>query len=174
MPAAHDPPEEACRERALALLTLRPHSTGELRRKLRLRGFPPPLVERVLADLARVHLLDDRAFVREFIAQKRSSSRPVGRLKIIAELRRRGITADTLDEAGRTLDEDDGEAGVDAELTRATTALQSRLRLRRPGRDPRAEQASWFRFLIGRGFTPALARRAVAQAAADAHASADD
>jgi regulatory protein len=159
-----EPDEQTrCRDRALTLLTARSHARAELERKLRARGFAPAVLRPVLDDLVRLHLLDDTAFARELIRQKQESSRPLGRRRLLAELQRRGVAGDIVAQMGQEL-ADAGSGEETAELARAVGALHARRRLRRPGRDPRLEQASCYRFLIGRGFSPDIVRRALADA----------
>lgn len=153
---------DTCRERALRLLDRRAHASAELSRKLQQRGFPRPLIAQVIAKLQALHLIDDAGFARAFAAEKRESSRPAGRLKIVHELKRRGIGNDILAEA---LHDGDGAAAESAgELARALRSVKQRQRATRPAANPRLEQARLFRFLAGRGFTMDIARQALQQA----------
>lgn len=153
---------DSCRERALRLLDRRAHSSGELTRKLQQRGFPRPLIAQVIVRLEELHLIDDAAFARAFAAEKRQSSRPAGRMKIVRELKRRGIGEEIVAEM---LHEEDGAAdAVASELARAVRAVTQRRRGTRAATDSRLEQARLFRFLAGRGFTMDVARQALRQA----------
>ena len=155
------PPGEACREQALRLLDRRAHSVAELRRKLRVRGFAAPAIDTVLDDLQRRGLVDDTAFAAAWIEEKRRSSRPVGRLRIQAELRRRGVTPDAIAAAEPAAGPAPDEA--EEELGRALAALRQKLKSRRPAGDPRAERARLSRFLAQRGFTGDIVRKAMEQ-----------
>jgi regulatory protein len=67
--------EAACdparvRAKALDLLARREHSAGELRTKLRERGYESTAVEAVLSSLAQEKLLSDERFVQEFVAAR--------------------------------------------------------------------------------------------------------
>jgi len=74
------------------LLARREHSTGELRTKLRAKGFEDE--EAVDLQLGRLHdegLLSDERFVEAFVHGRRL--RGQGPLRIIAELRERAVPA---------------------------------------------------------------------------------
>ncbi len=75
---------------ALKLLGLRSHSREELDRKLSRKGYSTESIRTVLDTLTREGVLDDRKFSMEFI-RSRSSRKPSGKLKIQAELRKRGV-----------------------------------------------------------------------------------
>ena len=150
---------DSCRERALSLLARRAHSSAELARKLVQRGFSRALVAQVITRLQELRLLDDVDFARAFVEEKRRSARPVGRLKIISDLRRRGISGEIMEDAAAA----PGDAGGDAdpELARALQAVRQRQRLSRSIPDARLERARLLRFLAGRGFAMDVAQRAV-------------
>jgi len=150
---------ESCRERALTLLDRRAHSSAELACKLVQRGFSREVVAQVIARLQELRLLDDADFARAFVEEKRRSSRPVGRLKIISDLKRRGIGGEIM--ADVASDAEDAGGDADPELVRAVQAVRQRQRLSRPTPDARLERARLLRFLAGRGFTMDVARRAI-------------
>ena len=76
---------------ALKLLGLRSHSREELERKLLKKGFTPESIEPVLVKLTKQGLLDDRMFSMELIRSK-SRQKPAGKVKMRAELRKRGVS----------------------------------------------------------------------------------
>ncbi len=82
--------------RAYRLLARRSHSTGELARKLKERGFSPALVGEVCAHLQRLGYLDDRSFARQWVAFRGISRGP--RL-LAAELRQRRVADEIIREA---------------------------------------------------------------------------
>ncbi len=75
---------------AFKLLGLRNHSRRELERKLFKKGYDAGSVEEVMEKLTSRGLLDDRAFGIELI-RGRSRRKPSGKLKIGAELRKKGV-----------------------------------------------------------------------------------
>jgi regulatory protein len=86
--------ELSARKRAkdLALAALSRHELSEtqLRRKLRGRRIPGPLVDEVLADLRRTGLLNDEAFARR-LGEDLVQRRMVGPRRLRQELTARGI-----------------------------------------------------------------------------------
>lgn len=82
---------------ALRLLTHRPRSEAEIRRRLQGR-FTGEVVDRTLSDLLRQGLLDDAAFAREWRKQ-REKFRPRGSRVIRQELQRLGVDLEIIREA---------------------------------------------------------------------------
>mgnify|MGYP001408018113 CR=1 FL=1 len=124
------------------LLARREHSTGELRTKLRAKGFEDE--EAVDLQLGRLHdegLLSDERFVEAFVHGRRL--RGQGPLRIAAELRERAVPVALI---AACVDQRDGAwAGV------ARDARRKRFGDEAPaGVAERARQA---RFLRYRGFT---------------------
>ncbi|MEM7253390.1 MAG: regulatory protein RecX [Pseudomonadota bacterium] len=132
----------------MGLLARREHSQVELVTKLRRRGFDSTVVDQVVAALAEAGLQSDDRFAEAFAASRRS--RGYGPLKILAELRNRGIRAPKLADI---LPLSDREWVDDARA----------LRCRRFGDAPpedAAERARQTRFLERRGYSQAQARQA--------------
>lgn len=152
---------EKCREAALRLLEQRLHARAELERKLREREYPQAIRLAILADLERVGLVDDRQFAEAFARQKLASSRPLGRQRILLDLRRRGISPELAVEAlDEVTEEEDGDAEEDGELSRARQAAASKwASLVRSGREFQKARASLYRFLASRGFAGDVIRR---------------
>lgn len=149
---------EKCRESALRLLEQRLHSRAELDRKLRERGYPTPVRTVILADLERVGLVDDQQFAEAFIRQKLGSSRPVGRQRILLDLRRRGVPAELAENTYAEIAAEDGDD--DSELERARAAAERKwASLVRSGREYQKARASLYRFLASRGFSGDIVRR---------------
>jgi regulatory protein len=166
---------DACRECALRLLDRRAHSEHELRTKLRQRQFPAVLIEELLRDFRRLKLVDDLAFARLLIEQKRHGA---GRMKLIQELRKRGVPQELFPQL-----ETEFFTGADAqedEISRAAELLSRKLGGARRTEQPaprkaggdamqakleaRKQELSLLRFLAARGFSMSAARQAVAQA----------
>lgn len=91
----------SCHDRALALLARRSHFQAELVEKLRARGYSPEEVEATCQDLLRRGYLDDSQCAREFV-RGRLRRGPLGRRRLTAELQRRRVSSQIIDE---TLDE---------------------------------------------------------------------
>lgn len=88
---------------ALRLLAMRSHSSEELTRKLLRKGYGKESTERVIEKLAGEGILDDREFGKEFIGS-RSKRKPAGKLKLSAELQRKGVPEPVIGELLREID----------------------------------------------------------------------
>jgi regulatory protein len=87
----NDPPLDAARRIALRLLAPAPLTCEQLRRKLCSRGVLPDTVSAVVDELIDRRLLDDAEYAHRWAERRRD--RGYGRLRILAELRERGIAA---------------------------------------------------------------------------------
>ena len=134
--------EEAAREKCLRLLGLRARSAAELRLRPRTEGFPDPVVESVLSDLASAKLVDDEEFARAWVASRQASA-AAGRQKLRWELRRKGISKELIQQVV--------EDGIDdeAELEHAVALARRRPGDERPDAKARTRLRRW---LLGRGF----------------------
>lgn len=84
--------------KAFELLSMREHSTQELRTKLKRREYAEHIIDQVIEDLHDQHLLDDQRFAEVFV-RSRSRRRPISRNMLIAELRKRGVSSEEAQEA---------------------------------------------------------------------------
>ena len=104
---------------ALRLLSYRPRSESELRRRLSKR-FPISLLEAALLQLKQRELVDDAAFAR-FWRRAREQGRPKGASVVTWELLRMGVSRDVIAEALDGLDEEEN-------AYRAASGILRRLR----------------------------------------------
>lgn len=102
------------RERTVAILSLRPHSRGELQKKLLAKGATEEETEDALDWAERIGLLCDAEVAKGIV--RSYSARGYGPYKIRQELYRHGIPKALWDEALETLPEPD--TGIDAYLDR--------------------------------------------------------
>lgn len=160
LPEAPEQTEAACHDRAMELLSRRPHSVEELRRKLKRKKFRPDLVEAELNNLLRLNLLDDRLLAEDYCRQKLNASPPVGRKRVFMDLRRHGIDAELAEDALKTIWDVEDRDG-NGELNRATAAAERKLRLLGNEDDPRKRRAKLFRHLASRGFAGDVCARAI-------------
>jgi regulatory protein len=79
---------------ALSLLAVRGRARGELADRLRRKGFDGVAVEHAVQHAERLGLVDDDAFSESWV-RDRLALRPRGSKALVAELRRKGVTADT-------------------------------------------------------------------------------
>ncbi len=134
------------RRRVESLLDRRDYSSQEMERKLRDDGYPGRLCSELVARYVEAKLIDDRRYADVFVRSKLSAG--WGRRRIELELARRGIEVGEL--PGWPYDyldpEDEGERAFEVALRRSFR-----------GRDPYAQCV---RFLMGRGFSGAVASSA--------------
>jgi len=134
-------------EAGLRLLSYRPRSEKEMRRRLGRRGISLPLIADTVRRLKERGYLDDEAFAR-FWTETREATSPRGRRLIVQELRTQGVNADTA--AAATASVSDEEA--------AYRAASRRLQAFR-GLDFDAFRRRLGGFLVRRGFSNDVARR---------------
>ena len=85
------------KQRAFRLLGRRQHSSSELRRKLWNKDYEQKLIDEVIEDLQKKSYLDDKEFIRAFVAEKsKTKSWSIKRIK--GELFKRGIASKLIDE----------------------------------------------------------------------------
>jgi len=145
-----DPARDAM-SAAMAMLGRRALSRAELEKRL-VVDFGEGPTAFVLARLEELRLVDDRALA-ERVARHRFEVGRAGRYRVRAELRRRGVPEEVLEDAIACSVPQGGERAIArAELERF---LRSRER-RREARERTAAAA--FRHLVQRGFPAALVR----------------
>jgi regulatory protein len=106
---------------AIRLLSQRMHSVYEIKTKLKKKGFLFKTVNRVIEESAKMNLLDDEKFAKNYIEEL--INRGQGRDKIINSLQKRGISKDMIDENLQELDDSD------AEEKRAEELMNKKLKL---------------------------------------------
>ena len=79
------------------LLARREHSRAELAGKLRARGADPVILETVLDELAAARLQSDARYAEQYMRQR--AERGYGPLRIVQELRQRGVADSQVDVA---------------------------------------------------------------------------
>ena len=132
-----------CYQKAVQLLGSRPHFRRELQAKLAQRKFPSEEIEETLDRLTGQGYLDDRKTAVAFV-EHRLEHKAEGRLRLRAELEKRGAPADAIEEALAAVPEDD------AEPTREAAERWRRLH-------PRGKPAALAQHLARKGFS----RRAI-------------
>ncbi len=107
---------EVAHERALHFLSYRPRSIEEVRRRLREKQHGELVVETVVERLGRAGLLDDEAFARYWV-ENRKQFKPRSARALRYELRQRGVADTDIETALMDLDEE--EAAYRAAQSRA-------------------------------------------------------
>lgn len=90
---------------ALRFLSIRNHSTNELRHKLSKKKFAPEIIEKVLSELNNQNYLDDKKFAEQFFNEL--VGKFFGPLKIKNEMLKRGIDKRIIDEIVQNYFNDD-------------------------------------------------------------------
>lgn len=146
-------PTLSLKGRALRLLAQREHSRAELERKLAPHAGSPEELARALDELSAKGFISE-ARVAASVLHRRAPR--LGSARVLQELRAKGVSAHTLQEAAETLRA--------TEQARAQTVWQKKFGA--PAADPagRARQA---RFLAARGFSADVVRRVLRAAGED-------
>jgi regulatory protein len=97
---------EKAHDRALHFLSYRPRSEAEVRRYLQGKAVSPAIEEEVIERLIRAKLLDDLAFARYWV-ENRKSFNPRGMRMLRYELRQKGLDDETIAQALTDLDEEE-------------------------------------------------------------------
>jgi regulatory protein len=140
--------EDRAYEKALRLLTVRSRSRKELEQRLVAEKFSKKEAERVLDRLTDAGLIDDRKFAVDR-ARAMGKGKGWGPRKLRADLLRRGIAAEAVD-----------EAISQAYGTQSCTQVMKRLVKKRFGGEvlthkaDRKAKGKAQRYLLGRGFEP--------------------
>lgn len=133
------------REAALSLLSFRPRTAAELRKRLTEKEFPADVAADVVERLGEMGLVDDSAFAETFV-RDRVRLKPKGKRLLARELRVRGV------DAARAEDAID-EVMERTETSETDLARQAAAKWRpRAGEDPRKVRARLHAFLARRGF----------------------
>ena len=96
-------PLESARLLAEKYIDFQPRTAAEVRRKLARAGYEEDVVETVVADLERAELLDDSRFSADWV-ESRSRRKGLGKIRLAAELRQKGVDRKQIDEATSELD----------------------------------------------------------------------
>jgi regulatory protein len=156
--------EAAAKAYVERLVTYRPRTVAEVRRRLAAKGFPPEVARAALSYAEDAGLVNDALFARLY-AEDRVLSRPCARRLIAQELRERGVEAMLADQAALAALSDLTEADL------ARRALAARMPLwQNLAPDVARNRAA--AFLLRRGFSPALARQIVDEALGEGWTSA--
>ncbi len=131
------------KEKALLYLSHRDLSIEEMRKKLALKRFPDRVIQRILDDLKRVGLLDDRKFALSY-GNARLRARSMGKRILRQELLMKGLAEDVVNEAVEAVYADRSEEEMCRQI------VESRLKkMKNVSRTSRKKIAG---FLLRRGF----------------------
>ena len=140
---------ETAYEQALHLLSFRPRSTEEIRRKLGERKYSQAAIEAAIERLEQGGLLDDEAFAR-FWVDNRAQFGPRSIRALRYEMRRKGVPEAIIRSALQGLDETEAAYQAARSLARRLTQADRQIFYKRVGD-----------FLARRGFGFGIIREAV-------------
>jgi len=132
---------------ALRLLSFRPRSTSELRKRLKIKKYPDEITNKVVDIFTKTGLLDDRKFAKLF-ANSRIYTRPTGRRRLEFDLKKSGVSESVASETLAGLGDYD-EKNTAKELVRNRFA-------RMTGLSDEKKKARIFGFLQRRGFSSSV------------------
>lgn len=138
-------------QRAGHLLASRPRSEHELRSRLAAAGYEDRTIDRTVARLIELRLLDDREFAGQWVAERAVSKGRSGDA-LVAELIAKGVDRSVAEEAVAA-------AGID-ELAQATD-LAARALSKVAGKPLEKQAQALLGRLLRRGFPHEIARDAV-------------
>lgn len=139
----------------MRLLAGAPRTKAQLAEALRRRGVADEVAERVLGRFGEVGLIDDEAFARAWVRSRHLGRGLAGRA-LAAELRQRGVDAQTVDGAVSDLDP--------AEEERTARELVARRLPATRGLDPVRRMRRLTGMLARKGYGPSLTYRIVREA----------
>ncbi len=148
--------ESALWEYALRSLAARAHSVAELRRKLRRRAVSHRAADNIITKLEGYGYVDDRRYAETFAAA-RLDNQGFGKIRILRDLRKKGVPRAVAEQAVSRVFEDIDEAELaDAFLKRKYRKVSLAALLTEP-----RNLASAYRRLRYAGFAPGIAIEAL-------------
>jgi regulatory protein len=128
-------------EYAMNLLKVRDRSEGEMRQKMKLRGYFLEEIESAVDFLKQKKFLDDSKFVHNYVDSQRRQGQ-AGRFKIRCRLKGFNLADDLVEEALSNIS--------DEEELQAARSLAAQWVLRKKDKELSSDKLG--RFLLGRGF----------------------
>ncbi len=154
-PSAHGTPPasefEQARQVALRRLTVRARSGQELRQDLIRRQVSPQVAEAVVARFTEVGLIDDAAFARQWVADRRAA-KSLSAARLRRELSQKGVASPTIDQVLGEISDSETDLAEDLARRRLRTMT---------GLSHDAVVRRLTSQLGRRGFPPSVVRRAV-------------
>lgn len=138
----------------LRLLKYRQKSEQEIRRKLEEKGFSAVVVEETAAFLRKSGFVDDKLFARLWVQSR--MRRPLGRLRLRAELKEKGIRPEWIEEALVQGLEDYDEKETIRQLVRQKLDKMK-------GLEDEKKKTRLYGYLVRRGFPQGLVIEAILQ-----------
>jgi regulatory protein len=144
------------KQRAFRLLGRRQHSSSELRRKLWNKDYEQKLIDEVIEDLQKNGYLDDKEFIRAFVAEK-SKAKNWSSKKIKGELFKRGVASKLIDE---TLNHQPVESDNESAMKLAKKKYEVLLKRNLESKDLRNKLSA---YLFSKGFDYELIKEVISK-----------
>lgn len=132
-------------QKALLYLSRAPRTTEEVRRFLLRKGFNDEEITEAIFKLTQIGYLNDEKYLENYLGSGKSQKYGYARLKL--KLLQKGINPELLKNLNFAEDE---------EIAKARELLQKKYK-----NINSADKAKYYRFLLNRGFSPAVARKAL-------------
>ena len=132
-----------CYEAALTILDFSMRATGEMRKKLKLKGFLEPAIDATIARLLESRLLNDDDYAERVVEQ--AQRKPVGRYALKRKLRAKGVDEESVEAALEQIS--------DADQVRGAIALAEKLGKKHQDLPKREAKAKLSAALSRRGFS---------------------
>lgn len=134
------------KQRALNFLSRRLHSEKELFIKLKAKSYDEKIIKSVIEHLRNHHFVNDKNFAERFLEEKLKKKK-WGMNKIKSALYIKGISANTIDEVFKMIDDSESHNEALLEITRKKIN-----QLKKRNSDAKKIYQKTLSFLIGRGF----------------------
>lgn len=138
--------------RAAALCARCEQAPGDMREKLIKWGLSGDDAGQIISQLTEQGFIDEQRFARAFVKDKFAFN-GWGKIKISHQLRLKGISGESIDEAMAAIDDEEYRS-------RLTELLRAKWRTVKE-REPRAAWAAMMRFAASRGFETSIAAECV-------------
>lgn len=135
---------------AVSMLARRPCSKGEILQNLKRHRYTDDVIGLVVYKLEKENLLDDREFSDLWVKQRGGK---LGSLRIRQELRRKGVSEETAEEALSQISDED-------QLESAVALAEKAWSRTKPGEDPGKTRQRIISSLVRKGFTWDQAKKA--------------
>lgn len=132
-------------ERAVGYLSASPRAASEIKRYLKDKGYDAVVACETVDRLEQYRYIDDAAYAKSYV---KSKSRKYGRIRLAAELRKKGVSSDII---SQTLDGEPSDEFEDSRYDEDDGAIETARRYLRSHKY--AETPKLKRYLAGRGFT---------------------
>ncbi len=139
---------------AMRLLTASKKSETLLRTKLLQKGFPPEAITEIIRVLVKEKYLDDLSLAKNMVYWAKNG-RPIGRRRILMELKKKGIAGENADAAIQEY-----EPAAEKELA-AQLAQEKFEKLKSAGLDRRKTCKRLYDLLVRKGFDYEICRSVI-------------